>query len=101
MLFDYRCHECGHAFEADFRIGHAEKQVECPECQGIAKRAYTTCNFQLKGGGWPSKKERFNKEMTKRNERAGQRMRKEHGDPPLKPVAYDYGNGDVREAKEG
>lgn len=97
MLFDYRCN-CGHTFEMNFPIGQASRQVACPECQQMAKRAYTTCNFHLKGGGWPSKGTRLNREMTRRNERAGRRMRKEHGEPGMKPVAYDYGNGDVREA---
>ena len=40
---------------------------------------------------------KFNKEMTDRNAAAGRRMRKEHGDGPVKTVAHDYGNGDVRE----
>jgi putative FmdB family regulatory protein len=100
MLYDYRCPECEAVFELNFPVGKAEQEAECPECGGQAKRAFTSCNFILKGGGWPSKKGRFNKEMTERNERAGRRMRKEHGDGPVRTVAHDYGDGDVREVKK-
>ena len=99
MLYDYRCSECEAVFEMVFPVGKAEKQVECPECGKVAKRAFTSCNFILKGGGWPSKKGRFNKEMTERNERAGRKMSKEHGKGPVRSVAHDYGDGDVREVK--
>lgn len=98
MLFDYRCPECETMFEMNFPIGKAEDKVECQECGKTAKRIFTSCNFVLKGGGWPSKKESFNKEMTKRNEAAGKRMK--DNVPPVKTVAHDYGNGDIREVKK-
>ena len=100
MLYDYRCEKCHTEFEMNFRIGTAESTVECPECKATANRAFTSCNFILKGGGWPSKKGSFNNEMTKRNEAAGKRMRKEHGKGPMTLVAHDFGNGDVREVKK-
>jgi len=96
MLYDYNCPEHG-LFEASFQIGEAPPSTTCPECGSEAKRAFTSCNFQLKGGGWPSKSLRLNREMTQRNERAGRRMKKEHGDGPMKLVAHDHGGGDVRE----
>lgn len=95
MLFDYSCKSCGEVLEKDFPIGEAPSSIEC-ECGERAKRSFG-CSFILKGGGWPSKFHRFNKEMTERNEAAGRRMRKEHGDGPLKQVAWDHGNGDIRE----
>jgi hypothetical protein len=53
-------------------------------------------NFVLKGSGWSGKNISLKNEMTKRNDKAGKKMRKEHDSIP-KTVAYDYGNGDVRE----
>jgi putative FmdB family regulatory protein len=100
MTYDYQCSECGIAFEEQFPIGKAEKSVPCLECGSQSKRIFTSCNFILKGGGWPSKKISFNEEMTARNETAGRNMRKEHGDGPVRLVAHDYGNGDVREVKK-
>lgn len=100
MLFDYKCVDCGFRFEQNFAIGKAKDDVGCPECNGCAKRSFESCNFILKGGGWPSKSNSFNKEMTERNERAGKRMRKEHGEGPVRTVAHDYGNGDVREVEK-
>lgn len=101
MQFDYKCPECSMVFEMTFPIGKAEETVKCPECGESAKRAFTSCSFILKGGGWPGKAGSFNAEMTERNEAAGKRMRKEHGDGPVRTVAHDYGNGDVREVKKG
>jgi len=95
MIFGYECEDCG-GFDRDFPIGKAPREVTC-DCGKVAKRTYESCSFILKGGGWPSKKESFNKEMTQRNEAAGRRMKKEHGDGPVKLVAHDYGNGDIRE----
>ena len=95
MLFSYGCEECG-GFDRDFPIGKAPRGVTC-DCGKVAKRTYDGMSFILKGGGWPSKKGSFNKEMTARNERANSRMRKEHGKGPVRTVAHDYGDGDIRE----
>ena len=99
MTYEYACHTCELLVEENFRIGGAPEKVSCPECKGECKRHYGSCNFILVGGGWPGKSNSFNKEMTERNERAGRRMRKEHGKPPVNLVAHDYGNGDIREVK--
>lgn len=99
MLFDYGCSECEIYFEMDFPIGKAKKKTKCPECGKDSNRRFTSCNFILKGGGWPRKFTFFNKEMTDRNNTAARNMRKEHGEGPVRLVAYDYGDGDVREVK--
>lgn len=96
MMYGYRC-ECGKDMDENFPIGKAPDTVTC-ECGKEAKRVYS-CNFELAGGGWPSKKIALDREMTARNERAGQRMRKEHK-PGMKLAALDYGGGDVREVKQ-
>lgn len=98
MKYSYRCENCGTVFDLDFKIGNALSYVNCHSCGKKAKRIFTNCNFILKGNDWPSKKEKFNKEMTKRNEEAGERMYKEHDKPEVQ--AYDYGDGDIRENKK-
>ena len=98
MLFQYKCQSCEHIFDKDFRIGQADAEVPCEECKKVAKRFYGSMSFVLKGPGWPGRTGTMNREMTKRNEAAGKRMRKEH--TPMKTVAYDYGNGDVRECRQ-
>lgn len=97
MIYEYKCEYCSDVFEQSFHIGCAESSLECPSCGGSAKKLISGCNFLLKGGGWPGRSNRLNTEMTKRNEKADRRMRKEH-DPAPTPAAYDYGGGDVREA---
>jgi predicted nucleic acid-binding Zn ribbon protein len=81
VIFEYKCQETGEVIERSFTIGQAEKVVKC-NCGCEAKRFFGSMNFQLKGGGWPGKSSKFNKEMTKKNEDAGKRMRKEHDPPP-------------------
>jgi len=98
MLYDYRCTECEAVFERSFPMGKAEPQTTC-ECGSVAKRKFSVGCIQPNGAGRPSNAASFNKEMTERNTRAGRRMRKEHGKGPVRLVAHDYGNGDVREAK--
>ncbi len=97
MVFEYACKACEIKFEKNFPIGKADGEVPCPECKEDCKRHYGNMSFILKGGGWPGKTNSMNKEMTDKNEAAGRRMRKEH--TPMKMIAHDYGDGDVREIK--
>lgn len=94
MIYEYFCEKCNIVIEYDFDIGKAKNSIKC-KCGTKCSRYYGGFNFLLKGGGWPSKKRTFNKEMTEKNKNAGHRMRKEHDSPKL--VGYDYGNGDIRE----
>jgi predicted nucleic acid-binding Zn ribbon protein len=91
MLYDYRCSECKTKFEVDFPMGEAKKKVLHSECGNMAKRTFG-CNFILPD---PSK---FNREMTERNRKAGERQK--DNIPPVRLKALDYGNGDVREVKK-
>lgn len=75
MKFEYCCEKHG-VFEEQYGIGRAPTKVPCPSCQVVCPRYYGNVSFILKGGGWPSKKQSFNQEMTKRNEQAGRKMRK-------------------------
>jgi putative FmdB family regulatory protein len=94
MQYGYVCSECGTGTEVDFPMGKAERTVKCA-CGAKAKRVFTNAGFILKGGYWPSKNMKFNREMTEKNEKAGERMRANK--PPLTLAAHDYGGGDVRE----
>jgi len=78
-LFDYKCKDCGVMFESTHPIGKAPKEVPCKECGSVAKRAYTSCNFSMEG---PTSNARFNREMTERNRKAGERMRKNRDPAP-------------------
>jgi len=74
MTYEYFCEKCETVLEADFPFGKAPKKIDC-ECGESCERFYGDMNFILKGGGWPSKKISFNKEMSDRNAKAGERMR--------------------------
>jgi len=81
--YEYKCQGCGKHIEAAFPMGEAAKTITCKGCGGTAVRFFGQMNFVLKGGGWPSRFATFNSEMTQRNERAGQRMRRERVAPKL------------------
>ena len=98
MTYEYRCRDCNKDIEKDFPIGKADGEVPCPSCGDMAQRAFNSMSFILKGGGWPGKSNRMNGEMTARNKRAGERMR--GNKPGVELVAYDYGDGDIRDVKD-
>jgi putative FmdB family regulatory protein len=100
MTYEYRCAACGGNSEREFPIGKAEREVPCPACGGVARKLVSKSGLVFKGGGWPSKSVSLNAEMTRRNEEAGRRMRKEHK-PGMRLAALDHGGGDVREVKGG
>ncbi len=97
MRYGYSCKKCGD-FDRTFPIGQAPDVEKCPVCGNKSKRTFS-CNFVLKGGGWPSRTVAMDRAMTAKNERAGKRMRKEHK-PGMRLAALDYGNGDIREVKK-
>jgi len=75
MIFEYQCAQCGTIIEGDFRVGQAAKTMKCEKCNVACERYYgNSCNFILKGGGWPGKSIKFDREQTDKNEAAGRRM---------------------------
>lgn len=50
-IFDYRCKQCGHSFDALQKLGEAPLR-ECPECGKAAlEKLVSAPALQLKGGG--------------------------------------------------
>ena len=76
MVYEYRCEECDVVIEKNYKIGKAATKIKCPDCGSECERHYSPVATHFKGGGWPSKFQKFNREMTEKNERAGRRMRK-------------------------
>ncbi len=93
--YSYYCEKCDSVFDKDFDFGKAPNNVKCDRCNTDCKRSYDSCSFVLKGGGWPGKSMKFNKEQTDKNINAG--IRQKDRKPPVRLKALDYGNGDVRE----
>lgn len=50
-IYEYQCCSCDTVFE-EWQSGFEEKEMECPECGGKAKRLISHSSFHLKGGGW-------------------------------------------------
>lgn len=50
-IFDHKCLDCGHVFEAIVKLD--EEPEECPECEGHNfRRLVSAATFRLKGTGW-------------------------------------------------
>ena len=94
MLFPFQCDKCGKRFDGDYPIGKAPRTVPCPSCGGSGKRVYAGVSIGVRVGG--SSPSGFGEQMKARNAAAGHRMKGRK--PPVRVKAYDYGNGDVREA---
>jgi putative FmdB family regulatory protein len=50
-LYEYRCTQCGHAFEKIQSFSATPESV-CPECGGPLERPLTAPALQFKGAGW-------------------------------------------------
>ncbi|GAB7023090.1 FmdB family zinc ribbon protein [Salidesulfovibrio brasiliensis] len=50
-IYEYQCEKCSNVFE-EWQTGFEEKDQECPECGGSAKRLISNTSFVLKGSGW-------------------------------------------------
>lgn len=95
MLFPYQCQKCKKRFDGEFPIGQAPRQTPCPSCKGDGKRIYEGMSIAVKIGGSFARSATFGEQMKARNVAAGHRMQGKK--PPVRPIAHDYGNGDVRE----
>jgi putative FmdB family regulatory protein len=74
MIYEYECSACGTVLEKECKIGQAPEKANC-QCGKKADRLFTNSGFVLQGGGWPSKSQKINRQQTKNNEKAGERMR--------------------------
>lgn len=74
MTYEYYCIVCGLIVERQFPFAKNPKCIMC-KCGKKAER-YLGGNmtFILKGSGWSGKTIALNREMNKRQERAGERM---------------------------
>ena len=48
-VYEFEC-QCGEVIEELVRMN--TKEIECPKCNGKAKKIISPCTFELKGGGW-------------------------------------------------
>ena len=49
--YDYRCGQCGHAFEVRQSFS-SEPVATCPDCAGVATRQFHAPPVFFKGSGW-------------------------------------------------
>lgn len=91
MRYDFQCCKCRKVTEHQFSMADVPRTVTC-ECGYVAKRVYSPVAIDIDGG--INRTSGFGESMRQRNAKAGKRMREKA--PPVRTVAHDYGNGDVR-----
>lgn len=94
MQFGYECEKCKKRFDVDFPIGKATRTVPCSTCGGLGKRVYEGMCIAVKIDGHTSMSSGFGEQQKKRNLQAAKRMAGRKA--PVRLVAHDYGNGDIR-----
>lgn len=81
--YEYACRDCGHRFERILRLKDRKEVQVCDACQSLeTEQIFTTCNFILKGDGWPGKTLRINGQMDKKNERLDRKQGEMKRDAP-------------------
>ncbi len=50
-IYEYKCKDCGHAFEIIQKVDEAPKAV-CNECNGELYKVISTSGLIFKGSGW-------------------------------------------------
>ena len=97
MRFPFQCQKCGKKFDGEYPIGKAPRVTPCPSCKSDSKRIYDGISVAVKIGSDFARSSTFGEQMKARNMKAAQRMKGQR--PGLRPVAHDFGNGDIREVK--
>lgn len=73
-IYEYRCNECNHTFEAMQKFSD-EPLKTCEKCNGHVTKLISSSAFHLKGSGWvgnESRADKHNLETTKEaKEQAG------------------------------
>jgi len=84
--YEFMCQACQEPFEKLLRMSEYEQPQVCPACgSSDTYRKISLSSFVLKGDGWTSKDLRAKGQMTRRNNRMGQKM-KDHVAPKEKLV---------------
>jgi putative FmdB family regulatory protein len=94
MIYAYECGKCRTSADFSYPMGTAPKERKCEKCGRNAVRVFST--FAIGIDGAIDRKSTFGESMRKRNEQASRRMLGR--DKPVRTIAHDYGNGDIREA---
>ena len=92
MRYDFECEKCGFRTERQFSMADVPQTVVCSECGGTAKRVYNSVAIGIDGG--LDRTSKFGESIRQKNEQAAKRMRDKTA--PVRTVAHDYGNGDIR-----
>ncbi len=67
-IYEYKCPECGTAFEEWLKVSECENPQPCPNCKGEAHRIVSQTSFVLKGEGWYVTEYGKNSASTKKGE---------------------------------
>jgi len=67
--YDYACDECEVIWTVRKPMAEGRTPEQCPECEGEARKVFSTAGVIFKGDGWASKDGRINRQMAEKNRR--------------------------------
>ncbi len=83
-IYEYWCDKCEQITEYEFPFAKCPMTAACKKCGKDSPRYLGgPMTFILKGSGWPSKTNAINNDITRKQEQAGKRMRKNWKPPKL------------------
>lgn len=81
-VYEYQCPDCGCGFERSLRLANREEPQDCPTCGATAEKRMSLCGFVLKGGGWPGRDMKVNRQMATRHNRLATRFEAKKREEP-------------------
>lgn len=88
----YRCEDCEGKFERFLRLKDRKDPQPCEHCKSSNTHTIiTSCNFVLKGDGWPGKNYRINNQMAEKNRRLDIKQEERKRDAPGMTLAPNVG----------
>lgn len=72
--YEYICQDCGNHFERILPLKDYKQPQTCECGSENTGKTFSTCNFVLKGNGWPGKNLRVDSQMTAKNKRLSSRQ---------------------------
>ena len=72
-VYEFQCPECGETFDRTLRLANRNDPQEC-KCGAQASKQISAVGFILKGGGWPGKAMKVNRQMATRQNKLAKRF---------------------------
>ena len=81
-VYEYKCNKCQGTFERILSIANRKEPQTCDCGSDDVERILSRCGFVLRGGDWPSKALRIDRQMAEKNRRLAPRQASKRREEP-------------------